>query len=58
MTGRIIRPDKFFVYPINFSFNLNRIYYFEKIESFIEVLTIKNEFGIRERLKLVEAYEG
>ena len=54
---RAIRPNKSFIYPINFCFKYNRDYYFEKIDSIIETLLDKNKFKDRENLELVKASE-
>ena len=58
VTGGVIRLDKFFAYPINFVFKQSGEYKYEAIESMDTNLLIKNEYGIREELSLIEVDRG
>ena len=46
------------MYPISFSFKSNGDYVFDKSSALTETLEVRNEFGVREKLKMVKAYEG
>lgn len=56
-TGGAIRPDKSFVYPINFTFKPNGDYQYEKVEDMDRALTIKDHNNVRQNLHLVDATE-
>ena len=43
VTGRVIRPGKFFAYPIVFTFNPNRDYRFKLLENIDFELSVKDK---------------
>ena len=57
-TRGAIRLDKLFIYPISFCFKNNGDYYYDKTSSLSKTLLVRNEYGFREKLEIVEAHVG
>ena len=57
-TDRVIRPDKLFAYVISYWFNSKGEYKYELVKEIEAELLVKNEFGIKERLQMIEPNKG
>ena len=53
--GGVIYLDKSFVYLVDFTFKLNRDYYFILIDNLEAILLVRDEYNIRKPLSIIEA---
>ena len=57
-TGGAIRPEKSFIYPIEFKFSPSGQYSFTKVEDMDHTITVKDEHHQRQELQMIDSHVG